>query len=103
MNTSNELSFAEMFLDTLTRAELNGIAKQSGLQIGKSASNTRSNILAAIAIGSVQFKITGIIGKGNGLLPNQPVCENTLFQKKFRNYNRNGIKGTGDKVEKAIA
>ena len=99
---TNENVFASDFLNTLTRNELRAIAKHYGLPIGKSASNTRLNILEGVILGKVQFKITGIIGKGNGLLPNQPTNDNTLFQKKFRNYNRNGINGTGDKVERAI-
>lgn len=103
MNSNNENSFADRFLDTLSRAELKAIAKHYNLRIGKSSSNTRSNILQGIVDGTVQFKITGVIGKNQGLLPNQPVSGNTLFQKKFRNYNRNGINGTGDKVEQTVA
>lgn len=103
MNNNNENLFASAFLITLTRNELRAIAKHYGLKIGKSGSDTRWNIMQGIETNKVQFKITGIIGKGNGLLPNQPTNDNTLFQKKFRNYNRNGKNGGGDKVEKAIA
>jgi len=85
---NNSTAIAFISLRTMTQAELRNVAKQAGIVAGKNKTATVENIINAIKSEKIQFKSTFVIAAGNeGLLPNQPIAPNALFQKKFRNYN----------------
>jgi hypothetical protein len=87
-NQDNVASIANLSFNSMTQTELRNLAKQTGTKVGKSKSNTIVNLTDAVIAGKIQFKSTFVVAPvSGGLLPNQPVASNALFQKKFRNYN----------------
>ena len=87
-NQNNVASFANLSFMSMTTTELRNLAKQTGVKVGKSKSNTIVNLTDAVIAGKIQFKSTFVVASmDGGLLPNQPVSPKALFQKKFRNYN----------------
>lgn len=73
-------------LNTLTRAELAALAKSAGVPVGKSKTNTISNVGNAVAHGKLQFKSLVTITLPP---PSDPVGlrhGRTVLVKKFRSY-----------------
>ena len=87
-NQNNVAAIANLSFNSMSREELRNLAKQCGVNVGKSKDNTINNLTDAVIAGKIQFKSTFVVATmDGGLLPNQPVAHNALFQKKFRNYN----------------
>jgi hypothetical protein len=87
-NQNNVAFIARNSFYTMSREELHNLAKQCGVKVCEFTDNTIDNLTDAVIAGKIQFKSTFVVATmDGGLLPNQPVASNALFQKKFCNYN----------------
>ena len=70
-------------LNSMTRDELRATASRFGISRGKSASNTKENLLSGITNGTIQFKSIGYLQTAPAA---SEAHGKTLYCKKLRSY-----------------